>query len=204
MTFVVGLTGGAASGKSTAGALFQALGAALIDADAVSHALTGREGKALGAIEKAFGQDFISDSALNRPRMRELVFHDKAARSELEAILHPLIARELKKAVLSSRGPYVVLEAALLVEKDSWRTLVNRLLVVDVPECVQIERMMRLRNLPETTARAIVACQCSRETRLAVADDVLVNTGTLRELKDAVLRLHTRYLALAEKASHGS
>lgn len=204
MTFVVGLTGGAASGKSTAGVLFQALGAALIDADAVSHALTGRDGKALGAIEKAFGQDFISDSALNRPRMRELVFHDKAARSELEAILHPLIARELKKAVLSSRGPYVVLEAALLVEKDSWRTLVNRLLVVDVPECVQIERMMRLRNLPEATARAIVACQSSRETRLAVADDVLVNTGTLQELKDAVLRLHTRYLALAEKASYGS
>lgn len=204
MTFVVGLTGGAASGKSTAGALFQALGAALIDADAVSHALTGREGKALGAIEKAFGQDFISDGALNRPRMRELVFHDKAARSELEAILHPLIARELKKAVLSSRGPYVVLEAALLVEKDSWRTLVNRLLVVDVPECVQIERMMHLRNLPDATARAIVACQCSRETRLAVADDVLVNTGTLQELKDTVLRLHTRYLALAEKASHGS
>lgn len=204
MTFVVGLTGGAASGKSTAGALFQALGAALIDADAVSHALTGRDGKALGAIEKAFGQDFISDGALNRPRMRELVFHDKAARSELEAILHPLIARELKKAVLSSRGPYVVLEAALLVEKDSWRTLVNRLLVVDVPECVQIERMMRLRNLPEATARAIVACQSSRETRLAVADDVLVNTGTLQELKDAVLRLHTRYLALAEKALHGS
>ena len=135
MTFVVGLTGGAASGKSTAGVLFQALGAALIDADAVSHALTGRDGKALGAIEKAFGQDFISDGALNRPRMRELVFHDKAARSELEAILHPLIARELKKAVLSSRGPYVVLEAALLVEKDSWRTLANRLLVVDVPEC---------------------------------------------------------------------
>lgn len=204
MPFVVGLTGGAASGKSTAGALFQALGAALIDADAVSHALTGRDGKALGAIEKAFGQDFISDGALNRPRMRELVFHDKAARSELEAILHPLIARELKKAVLSSRGPYVVLEAALLVEKDSWRTLVNRLLVVDVPECVQIERMMRLRNLPEATARAIVACQCSRETRLAVADDVLVNTGTLQELKDAVLRLHTRYLALAVNASHGS
>ena len=204
MPFVVGLTGGAASGKSTAGALFQALGAALIDADAVSHALTGRDGKALGAIEKAFGQDFISDGALNRPRMRELVFHDKAARGELEAILHPLIARELKKAVLSSRGPYVVLEAALLVEKDSWRTLVNRLLVVDVPECVQIERMMRLRNLPEATARAIVACQCSRETRLAVADDVLVNTGTLQELKDAVLRLHTRYLALAVKASHGS
>ena len=204
MPFVVGLTGGAASGKSTAGALFQALGAALIDADAVSHALTGRDGKALGAIEKAFGQDFILDGALNRPRMRELVFHDKAARSELEAILHPLIARELKKAVLSSRGPYVVLEAALLVEKDSWRTLVNRLLVVDVPECVQIERMMRLRNLPEATARAIVACQCSRETRLAVADDVLVNTGTLQELKDAVLRLHTRYLALAVKASHGS
>ena len=204
MPFVVGLTGGAASGKSTAGALFQALGAALIDADAVSHALTGRDGKALGAIEKAFGQDFISDGALNRPRMRELVFHGKAARSELEAILHPLIARELKKAVLSSRGPYVVLEAALLVEKDSWRTLVNRLLVVDVPECVQIERMMRLRNLPEATARAIVACQCSRETRLAVADDVLVNTGTLQELKDAVLRLHTRYLALAVKASHGS
>lgn len=204
MTFVVGLTGGAASGKSTAGALFQALGAALIDADAVSHALTGRDGKALGAIEKAFGQDFISDGALNRPRMRELVFHDKAARSELEAILHPLIARELKKAVLSSRGPYVVLEAALLVEKDSWRTLANRLLVVDVPECVQIGRMMRLRNLPEATARAIVACQCSRETRLAAADDVLVNTGTLQELKDAVLRLHTRYLALAEKASYGS
>lgn len=204
MTFVVGLTGGAASGKSTAGALFQALGAALIDADAVSHALTGRGGKALGAIEKAFGQDFISDGALNRTRMRELVFHDKAARSELEAILHPLIARELKKAVLSSRGPYVVLEAALLVEKDSWRTLVNRLLVIDVPECVQIERMMRLRNLPEATARAIVACQCSRETRLAVADDVFVNTGTLQELKDAVLRLHTRYLALAVKASHGS
>ena len=98
----------------------------------------------------------------------------------------------------------MVLEAALLAEMDAWRTLELRLVVVDVPDCVQIERMMRLRNLPAATARAIGASQCSRETRLAAADDVLVNTGTLQELKDAVLRLHTRYLALAEKASHGS
>lgn len=201
MTFIVGLTGGAASGKSTAGALFQALGATLIDADAVSHALTGHGGKALCAIEKAFGRDFISDGALDRPRMRELVFHDKIARNRLEAILHPLIAQDLKKTVLSSRGPYVVLEAALLVEKNTWRTLANRLLVVDVPECVQIERMMRLRNIPEATARAIVACQISRESRLAVADDVLVNNGTLQELKEAVSLLHSKYLALVDKTS---
>ena len=191
MTFIVGLTGGAASGKSTAGALFQALGATLIDADAVSHALTGHGGKALCAIEKAFGRDFISDGALDRPRMRELVFHDKVARNRLEAILHPLIAQDLKKAVLSSRGPYVVLEAALLVEKNTWRTLANRLLVVDV----------RLRNIPEATARAIVACQISRESRLAVADDVLVNNGTLQELKEAVSLLHSKYLALVDKTS---
>ena len=174
MPFVVGLTGGAASGKSTAGALFEALGATLLDADAVSHALTGRGGKAVAAIERAFGQDFI-----------------------LEALLHPLIARDLQEAVLASKGPYVVLEAALLVEKGSWRTLTNRLLVVDVPENVQIERMMQHRNLTEKTARAIIACQCSRQKRLALADDVLINTGTLTDLKNAVSALHAKYLTLA-------
>ena len=98
----------------------------------------------------------------------------------------------------------MVLEAALLVEKNTWRTLANRLLVVDVPECVQIERMMRLRNIPEATARAIVACQISRESRLAVADDVLVNNGTLQELKEAVSLLHSKYLALVDKTSYRS
>ena len=202
MPFVVGLTGGAASGKSTAGALFQELGAALIDADAVSHALTGRGGKALAAIERTFGQDYIQDGALNRARMRELVFHDEEARKRLEAILHPLIASNLQEAVQTCKGPYVVLEAALLVEKDSWRTLTNRLLVIDVPECVQIERMKHNRNLSEETARAIVACQISREKRLAVADDVIVNTGTPEELKDAVSLLHAQYLACAEEFSN--
>ncbi len=197
MPFVVGLTGGAASGKSTAGALFEALGATLLDADAVSHALTGRGGKAVAAIERAFGQDFIQNGALNRPRMRELVFRDATARMQLEALLHPLIARDLQEAVLASKGPYVVLEAALLVEKGSWRTLTNRLLVVDVPENVQIERMMQHRNLTEKTARAIIACQCSRQKRLALADDVLINTGTLTDLKNAVSALHAKYLTLA-------
>ena len=193
MPFVVGLTGGAASGKSTAGALFEALGATLLDADAVSHALTGRGGKAVAAIERAF----IQTGALNRPRMRELVFRDATARMQLEALLHPLIARDLQEAVLASKGPYVVLEAALLVEKGSWRTLTNRLLVVDVPENVQIERMMQHRNLTEKTARAIIACQCSRQKRLALADDVLINTGTLTDLKNAVSALHAKYLTLA-------
>lgn len=199
MSPIIGLTGGVASGKSTAASLFVLLGAGLIDADAISRNLTSRHGEALPAIAKAFGEDFIEDGALNRTKMRNLVFQNKEERLKLECILHPLITKTIQSEIKTQRFfPYILLDAALLTEKEEWRNKVDRILVIDVPEELQIERLVKSRGLTKEIAEGIIKAQATREERLRYADDVIVNTGSIANLAAEVSGLHETYLKLGK------
>jgi dephospho-CoA kinase len=203
MPYCVGLTGGIGSGKSSAARLFQALGAGVVDVDDISHALTKPGGAAIADIASAFGQEFIAaDGSLDRARMRELVFKDPQAKGRLEAILHPLIGKHARHQVVHAGQPYVLLVVPLLLEKNAYQDMVQRIAVVDCAEQTQIERTMRRSGITESAVRAIMAAQLSRTDRLAQADDILHNDGDENTLRQQVAILHPRYLALA--AEHQS
>ncbi|KPK06243.1 MAG: dephospho-CoA kinase [Betaproteobacteria bacterium SG8_39] len=201
MPFVIGLTGGIGSGKSAAADEFARLGATLVDTDAIAHALTAPRGAAIEAVRALFGDACIDASgAMDRAKVRARVFADPSARRQLEGILHPLIRRESAARVAAADGPYVVLVVPLLVESADFRSRVDRVLVVDCPVEVQVARVRARSGLPENEARRIIAAQVSRETRLAAADDVIDNSGTLEALYAQVHRLDERYRALARAA----
>ncbi len=196
--FIVGLTGGIGSGKSAAADLFAELGAGIVDTDRIAHALTAPGGAAMVAIREAFGDGVLSgDGALNRPAMRALAFESPDARKRLEAILHPMIRQESERQCLAASAPYVILAVPLLIESGTYRERVQRLCVVDCPEAVQVARVMQRSGLDEPQVRAIMAAQASRAERLAAADDVVDNAGSLEALRTQVAGLHHRYLALA-------
>lgn len=198
MPYVVGLTGGIGSGKSTVADLFVARGAALVDTDAIAHELTGPHGAAMAAIAEAFGSAVVdARGALDRAAMRRQVFADATARQRLEAILHPLIRAESDRRCQAARAPYVILAVPLLVESGTYRERVQRVLVVDCPEAVQVARVMARNGLGEAEVQAILAAQASRQQRLAVADDVVDNGGDAAALVPQVERLHRQYLAAA-------
>jgi len=196
--FVVGLTGGIGSGKSAVADHFVALGASLVDTDAIAHALTAAGGAAMPAIRDRFGEGALAaDGSLDRAAMRALVFSRPEARKQLEAILHPLIRDESARQCLSAQGPYVILAVPLLVESGTYRERCDRVCVVDCPETLQIERVKIRNGLEEAQIRAIMTAQASRAERRAVADDVVDNSGTLEQLRTQVERLHRRYIDLA-------
>lgn len=196
--FSVGLTGGIGSGKSAVADLLGKRGAAIIDTDQIAHALTAPGGAAMPSIAEQFGNNFLtSDGALDRVAMRERVFSDAAAKRQLEAILHPLIRQQTRVEAERVSGSYLVFVVPLLVESGRWKDTVDRVLVVDCSEALQIERVMRRSRLSAEQVRAIMATQASREARLAVADDVIVNDRALETLEQSVAALHQRYLALA-------
>lgn len=196
--FVVGLTGGIGSGKSTVADAFVELGAALVDTDAIAHELTAPGGAAMPALIAAFGPAIADPSgALDRAAMRRLAFADPSARQRLEGILHPLIRQLSDARCRAASAPYVILAVPLLVESGSYRERCRRILVVDCPESLQIERVMARNGISEAEVRAILAAQASREARLAIADDVLVNDGERTILYRAVAALHAEYLHLA-------
>jgi dephospho-CoA kinase len=191
---LVGLTGGIGSGKSAAAEEFARLGATVVDTDAISHELTAAGGAALPEIEQVFGRGALGDDgALDRRRMRERVFANPAERRTLEGILHPMIRDESRRRIAAAAGPYVVHVVPLLVESGEYGRRVDRILVVDVPEGVQVERV-RSRGLSEEQVRRIIASQASRAERLAAADDVIENTGSLDALRERVRALHEKYL----------
>lgn len=201
--FVVGLTGGIGSGKSTVADLFVAHGASLVDTDAIAHQLTGPGGLALDAIFSMFGRHAIADvnGALDRVAMRRLVFSDAGAREKLEAILHPMIRHISAERCALATSPYVILAVPLLVESGDYRQRCDRIAVVDCTESVQISRVMARNALSEKEVHAILAAQASREQRLAAADDVIDNSGVLVKLYPRVAELHLKYLASSsEKA----
>ena len=191
---VIGLTGGIGSGKSAAADEFARLGATVVDTDAISHELTAAGGAAMPEIEKVFGRGVIAaDGALDRKRMRDRVFSSPAERRTLEGILHPLIREESRRRIAGAPGPYVVHVVPLLVESGEYGRRVDRILVVDVPEAVQVERV-RERGLAEEQVRRIIASQAPRPERLAAAHDVIDNTGSLDALRMQVRALHQKYL----------
>jgi dephospho-CoA kinase len=193
----IGLTGGIASGKSTAAARFAELGVPVIDADEVARAVVAPGESGYAQVVDRFGRGILAaDGGLDRRALRDRVFAHPAERQDLEAILHPLIRAQMQRRENAALGPYVVLAIPLLVEGGR-REQVDRVLVVDVDEAAQLERLMRRDASTEAQARAILAAQASRSVRLQVADDVLVNTGSVPELRAAVDRLHERYLAMA-------
>jgi dephospho-CoA kinase len=198
---VVGVTGGIGSGKTTVAKLFETLGAGLVDTDEIAHELTRAGQPAMEQIRKQFGQDYLDEEgALNRARMRALVFSDAQARSKLEAILHPLIRAQAQVRVESSPAAYVLLIVPLLVETGSYRGQLRRVLVVDCDEELQVTRVMRRGGLSEQQARAIIASQATREQRLLAADDVITNNAGLAELAEQVRWLHGRYLKMAARS----
>ena len=196
--FAVGLTGGIGCGKSTVADLFSSLGASIVDTDAIAHALTAPHGAAMPAIVAEFGPDFATpEGALDRARMRTLVFSDAGARGRLEAILHPRIRDATAAAALIATGPYVIYAVPLLIESGSWRERVSRVLAVDCSEDTQVARVMQRSGLSPEQVRAIMATQVTRTQRLAAADDVVDNDNGLDALLPQVTRLHERYLALS-------
>jgi dephospho-CoA kinase len=189
----IGLTGGIGSGKSTVGHMLLKLGAKLIDTDAISRSLTAPGGRALLKIAEQFGPHLIDQSgAMDREQMRTLVFQDPSARLTLESILHPLIHDETEaQALQAAPGQPVVFDVPLLAEAGlRWRNRVQRILVVDCPVDVQIERVMARSGWTRDMVERVIAQQATRETRLALADDVIVNHNlSLEALADAVQQL---------------
>jgi len=195
---VVGLTGGIGSGKSAAADAFGKLGARVIDTDAIAHDLTGVAGAAIPEIARQFGKAFVDASgAMDRRRMRDLVFSDAEEKQRLEALLHPMIRAESQRRIRAAQGPYVVLVVPLLVESPDYRERVGRVLVVDCPEELQVARVRQRSGLAEVQIRRIIASQIQREKRLAAADDVIDNSGPVSALQQQVRELHETYLKLA-------
>ncbi len=198
--FVVGLTGGIGSGKSAATACFAAYGVDVVDADVIAHELTAAGCAAMPALLAAFGAEVAAaDGALDRGRMRRLVFADKRARARLEAILHPLIRALSGERCRLAGSPYVILAVPLLVESGGYRERCDRIVAVDCPESLQISRVMSRNGLSAAEVRAIMLTQASRGERLAVADDVIANDGDLAHLETQVDKLHQAYLRLSSQ-----
>ncbi|MBI3525491.1 MAG: dephospho-CoA kinase [Betaproteobacteria bacterium] len=201
--FIVGLTGGIGSGKSAAAAIFAELGAAVVDSDAIAHALTAPGGAAMPALRKAFSAGvFAADGTLDRAAMRRLVFADAAAKSRLEAILHPLIGAESQRrceAELARGAPYAVLVVPLLIESGDYRERVTRVLVVDCTEATQVARVMARNGLPQEEVLRIMAAQATRAERLKAADDSIDNNGEPGRLRPQIEALNRQYLGLAAK-----
>ena len=198
--FRVALTGGIASGKSTVADLFAALGVPVIDTDVIAREVVEPGRPALAQVAEAFGPDVLdAEGRLDRKRMRERIFADPGARRRLEAILHPAIRAEMERQSQAAGGPYQVLVIPLLAEGGR-RDHVDRVLLVDVPEELQIQRVMWRDGVSHGEAQASLNAQATRAQRLAMADDVLRNTGRVDDLREQVAKLHRQFLRLAANA----
>jgi dephospho-CoA kinase len=195
----IGLTGGIASGKSTVTQRFAELGVPVIDADVAARNVVERGKPGLDQVVRRFGPGVLDASGnLDRPALRALIFSDSASRQALDAILHPLIRADMEQQAATATGPYLVMAIPLLIEGGRAHDRVDRVLVVDVDEALQLQRVQARDGSSADQARAILASQASREARLAAADDVLRNSGSVADLRQAVDRLHEKYLHLAQ------
>lgn len=196
--YVIVLTGGVASGKSAVARRFEALGIRVYDADVAAREVVAPREAALAEIEFVFGSGVLNaDGTLDRGAMRERVFADPAARRKLEGIIHPRVRAWLRRRVGMDRGPYCMLAIPLLVENREQYAWVDRVLLVDAPEALQIGRLMQRDGISREAAQQMLAAQSSREQRRAIADDVIVNDGGEAALDAQVAALHGRYLELA-------
>jgi len=198
-SLLIALTGGIASGKSAVAALFSKRGVAVLDTDQIARDVVEPGSPVLEQVAREFGAAILNESGeLDRPRLRERVFNDSGAREALEAIMHPAIRAELARRTQLADGVYQIHVIPLLVETGRARDY-DRVLVVDCPENVQIARLTERDDINETLANQMLNAQATREQRLASADDVIVNTGTLDDLDAFVETLHKNYSLLAER-----
>lgn len=195
----IGLTGGIGSGKSSVARVLVQCGAVLVDTDAIARSLTLPGGAAIESLRQAFGPAMIgADGALDRDRMRALVFTDPSAKLRLEGILHPLIGEEARRQATSAAGQVVVYDVPLLAESSRWRRIVDRILVVDCSEATQCRRVVQRSGWTEDAVRAVIAQQAARDVRRALADAVLHNDGIgPDELAQQVRRLWQLWCAPA-------
>ncbi|HKT31695.1 MAG TPA: dephospho-CoA kinase [Gammaproteobacteria bacterium] len=194
----VGLTGGIASGKSEAAAAFARLGVPVVDADAIARELTAPGAPGLAQLVAVLGAQILDrHGRLQRAALRRQLFADAAVRARVQAVLHPLIIRRMQSALEDCKTPYAMAVIPLLIEAPAARALVDRVLVVDCPEPLQLSRLMSRDSESEATAQAILATQASRTLRLAAGDDILINTGTRHELVAGVAELHQLYMDIA-------
>jgi len=200
-SYLIGLTGGIGSGKSEVAAAFAALGADVIDADEIAHAISRRGEAGHRAVVESLGASFVgADGELDRAALRRRAFDDPAFRRDLEQLLHPLIAARLEDAIGGLTGPYGIMVVPLLLERGGLRKRVARVLVVDCPEPEQMRRVQLRSGLAADDVRKIMATQLPRADRLAAADDVIDNSGPREALGPQVERLDRRYRELAGTA----
>lgn len=201
MSLCVGLTGGIGSGKSTVARLFAERGAGVVDADVISHQLTQADGHAMPLIADYFGAAYLDgQGALNRTAMRERIFSDPRAKADLERIVHPLILDAALTALKAhAAAPYTLWVVPLLFENPLFQQPVQRILVVDCPEGLQVTRVIQRSQLSADRVRSIIAQQTPRAERLRRADDVLRNEHDLEALIAGVDKLHRHYLQLAQQ-----
>ena len=194
---IIGLTGGIGTGKSTVTKRFIGLGVPVIDADEIAHDLVKPRQPALQEIVREFGMEFLTpEGGLNRSLLRKAVFNDPKRRKALESILHPLVRKEMLRRAGLISAPYCIFCIPLLTETHQ-ADMVDRVLVIDSPEKLQYERIRKRDGLPQTEIKAILAAQARREDRLALADDVIINEGSLDDIYRQVDGLHEKYLKLA-------
>lgn len=195
--YVVGLTGGIGSGKSTAAKIFSGLNIVVVDADQLAREVVEPGSQALTAIKKHFGKAILlPDNSLDRSQLRDIVFADAKQRHWLEELLHPRIRKLLTERIQSAESAYVILESPLLLETNQ-KEIVDRTLVIDVSNTTQLERTMNRDGGQEDTIAAIIAAQIPRNKRLAAADDVLDNEQPLEIIEKQIEILHQKYLDLA-------
>lgn len=199
MSYFVGLTGGIGSGKSTVASIFAELGVPIVDTDVISHHLTQPGGLAISSIRNEFGNEFVdANGALNRSKMRQLVFSESSAKQRLEKILHPLIRSQAKTQAESITAPYILVVIPLLFESSGYQDWINHSVTVDCSPETQLDRASKRIGLNEQTVRAIMTQQLSRTQRLNLADDAISNDGSLAELRTQIEALNQHYLSLAK------
>ena len=195
---IIGLTGGIGSGKSAVSDKFKSLGITVVDADVAARTVVEPGQPALAEIERHFGSNILNqEGVLDRAQLREIIASDSEERVWLESVLHPKIGEQIAKELAESTSPYTIYVAPLLLETNSQK-MCSRVLVVDVPKEIQIQRTAERDKVSEIQIEKIVAVQMERKERLEKADDVLVNTGTIKELEQQVMKLHQKYLEMVE------
>jgi len=200
MNMIVGITGGIGSGKSAVTSRFAQLGITVVDADLAARVVVNPGRPALQAIAEHFGASILqADGSLDRAALRRIVFAEPAQRQWLEQLTHPLIGEEIRAQLAASRSPYTILSSPLLLESSSQRELAELVVVVDVPEDIQLARTMARDGNDEAQVRRIMAAQLPRDERLALADIVVDNSSSLASLDDVVGELHKEFLQRAEQ-----
>lgn len=201
MTYIVALTGGIGSGKSTVAAAFNRLGITIVDADVIARQLVAPGTTALTAIAAHFGQAMLlADGSLNRSALRQLIFSDAEEKNWLNRLLHPLIQKETQYQLIKASSPYVLWVVPLLIE-NNLHSAADRILVVDIDSETQLSRTIERDGVSRQQALKILAAQATREERLAIADDIIDNSGTAQNIEPRVSALHRHYLELIQSAT---